>query len=128
MKRIAPDQITDRHILGIAKSLHAAPLDVRHLPSAIIAAIIKGDAVLFEFGHDSIAVVSKDDNRLTIDAADFSVFDRKELGRICQQLAAEMACDIVQTTVFDKRLADAIVAIGGKVESYDMTLTLETVL
>lgn len=128
MKRVTPAEITDRHILGIAKSLHAAPEDVRHMPRAIIAAIIRGDAVLFEFGHDSIAVVSKDDNRLTIDCADFSVFDRRELGKICQQLAAEMACDIVQTTVFDKRLADAIVAIGGKVESYDMTLDLGTVL
>lgn len=128
MKRVHHSEITDRHIQGIARSLHAAPVDVRHLPSAVMAAIVRGDAVLFEFGRDSIAVVSKDDNRLTIDAADFSVFDRRELGRICQQLAAEMACDIVQTTVFDKRLADAIVSIGGKVESYDMTLTLETVL
>lgn len=128
MKRILPSEIADRHILGIAKSLHAAPADVRHMPSSIMAAILKGEAVLFEFGHDSMAVVSKDDNRLTIDVADFSVFDRRELGKICQQLAAEMACDIVQTTVFDRRLADAIVSIGGKVESYDMTLALETVL
>lgn len=128
MRRVLPSEIGDRHILGIAKSLHAAPEDVRLLPSAIMAAIIRGEAVLFEFGHDSIAVVSKNDNRLAIDVADFSVFDRRELGKICQQLAAEMGCDIVQTTVFDKRLADAIVAIGGKVESYDMTLALETVL
>lgn len=128
MRRVSFTEMADRHIRGIAKSLHAAPEDVRHSPAGVIAAIVRGDAVLFEFGRDSIAVVSKDDNRLTIDCADFSVFDRRELGKICQQLAAEMGCDIVQTTVFDRRLADAIVAIGGKVESYDMTLELGTTL
>jgi hypothetical protein len=40
-------------------------------------------------------------------------------------LATEWACDTVETTCFDLRLAKAILKVGGKVESVTVTLAVE---
>jgi hypothetical protein len=55
-----------------------------------------------------------------------SIWDRTNLADVLRKLAADWLCDKVQTTVFDKRLADAIVSIGGAIESYDLVLEVGT--
>lgn len=117
--------VNQRHLQSLAGSLHAAPEDVRHDPKWIAEGLNSGALRLFEYDH-GILLVHREDDRLVIDAMEASIFDRQSLAAVLKRLAADWLCDKVQTTVFDKRLADAIVNIGGRVESYDLVLEVGT--
>lgn len=122
---IPPSLINQRHLQAIASSLHVCPEDARHDPVEFAQGLNAGHYRLFEYEH-GIFVVHRENNRLVIDAMEASIWNRNSLALVIKQLAADWLCDKVQTTVFDKRLADAIVSIGGVVESYDLVLDVGT--
>lgn len=125
IERIRPVDIKRWHLQALAASLHAAPPDVRHSEKAIMYRILSGEIHLYEVFTDGFLAVHKDDNRLVIDALSCRVLDRKKLAEAFRNLASQLGCDMVQTTVFDRRLADAIIKVGGKIESYDIVLDVE---
>lgn len=114
-----------RHLERVAESLLAAPADVRHSAADVMERLATGEWHLVEW-ENGLFIVHKEDNRLVIDATSCSVFQRKELAQALKRLAAGWLCDTIQTTVFDSRLADAIVNIGGQIESYDLVLRVGT--
>jgi hypothetical protein len=117
--------INQRHLEAVAKSLLAAPADIRLEVEDLVLGLKNGYYRMFEWDKGLI-IVHRFENRLVIDALTFSIFQRRQLATVLQKLAADWLCDKVQTTAFDKRVADAIVGIGGKVESYDLVLEVGT--
>ena len=118
-------QINRAHLQAIARSLQACPREIRHDANWLMNGLKEGALRLFEYDH-GILIVHHEDNRLVIDAMEASIWDRLELVEVLRRLAADWLCDKVQTTVFDKRLAGAIVSVGGRIESYDLVLDVGT--
>jgi len=118
------DNIGLKQINSLAKSLIVAPEAVRLDAMDLMNGLANGNMRMFEW-DGGLFVVHRDGKRLVIDAMDASIWQRRTLADELKRLAADWACDTVQTTVFDRRLADAIVGIGGKVESYDVVLEVE---
>jgi len=115
------DLIGRRQLEGIAASLLIAPEEVRLENKHVIEGLATGMYRLFDW-DGGLFIVHKDDNRLVIDAMQASIWKRKDLAKELKELATHWLCDTVVTTVFDRRLADAIVKIGGEIESFDVTL------
>lgn len=113
--------IGHRQLTEIAKSLLAQPEHCRLDKADIIDRLEAGTWRLFEW-DDGLFIVHREDEQLIIDAMTASIWDRLALAHDLKRLAADWLCDTVKTTVFDKRLADAIVKIGGRIESYDVIL------
>lgn len=115
------EQIGIRQLTEIAKSLLAQPEHCRLDKADIIDKLEAGFWRLFEW-DDGLFIVHTDNGQLVIDAMTASIWHRSLLADDLKRLAADWLCDTVKTTVFDKRLADAIVKIGGRIESYDVIL------
>lgn len=113
--------INERHLEGLARCLLIVPAEVRHDLGEVMKALKTGALRLFEF-DSGVLLVHREGDRLVIDAMEAKIWQRRELADVLRRLAADWLCDKVQTSCFDKRLADAIVAIGGRVESWDLTL------
>lgn len=115
------DDINAWHLKEIAKCLCAQPSEVRLAQTDVIDSLEKACSRLFEF-DGGLFIVRQDCGRLVIDIMTASIWKREELAHDLKRLAADWLCDTVKTTVFDRRLADAIVKIGGRIESYDLVL------
>lgn len=115
------EQIGLRQLTEIAKALLAQPEHCRLDKADIIDKLEAGVWRLFEW-DDGLFIVHQEDSQLVIDAMTASIWHRGLLADDLKRLAADWLCDTVKTTVFDKRLADAIVKIGGRIESYDVIL------
>lgn len=114
-------EIGSKHLRLLGECLNVAPEAVRMSARDLINGLRDRVLRLFEF-DDGLLVVHRDEKRLVIDALACSIWKREQLADTLRRLAADWECDTIQTTVFDERLADAIVSIGGKIESYDITL------
>jgi hypothetical protein len=114
--------IKGRHLAALAASLNACPEAVRPSARNLVQDLAADRSRLYELTADAIVVLSKQDNRLVIDAASMSIFDRLELIEGMAAICAEQQCDTIETTVFDSRLADAIKKVGGQVESITLVL------
>jgi hypothetical protein len=113
------------HIKGIAASLNAAPEAVRIAPEEIVDGLRSGSSRLFEWSN-GLLVVREERGRLHLDAIYTRFFQPKaKLVDAIRALAAHYRCDTIQTTCFDKRMADVIVGLGGQVESWTLTMPLE---
>lgn len=114
-------EIKERHVAAMLDSVNAAPaddvIDVGFLLQEILAERMR----LFEYDHGCM-VVTKRGKRLAIVTCTARIWRIKALAEDMKRLAADWECDIVETMVFDSRLADAIVKIGGQVESFVLTL------
>lgn len=119
------DQIGIRHLAAVAASLLAAPPDVRLDKADLIDRLQTGELRMFEWDKGLI-VVHQEEQRLVLDATSTRIWERRELAKALKRLAADWLCDTVQTTVFDRRIADAIVGVGGQIESYDVILRVGT--
>lgn len=114
-------EINAWHLRQIATSLLVAPEPVRPDERDFIQQLAAGSMRLFEFDN-GIIVVHTENGRLVVDAMSCSIWQRKALADDLRRLAADWLCDTIQTTVFDRRLADGIVKVGGRIESYDLIL------
>lgn len=113
--------ITDAQLRGIAASILAAPEDDRPDGLFVLSQLRRGVYRLFAWDC-GLFVVSKKDKRLVIELMSASIWNRKDLAADLKRLAADWECDIVETMVFDSRLADAIVKVGGEVEAFVVIL------
>lgn len=111
------------HLEQIAKSLLVAPPEVR--AKELLPRLQRKDLACFTW-PDGLMLIGKLDNRLLIEAMSASIWGRQDLAKDLRRLAADWECDTIQTTVFDSRLASAIVKVGGQIESYDMILPVGT--
>lgn len=130
MLRFVPfPEIDGVHLKMLAESLNACPEFHRPLGSDVIEDLQAGRAKMFEF-DGGILVLSVEEHNLTkqrrlmIDAwsGDGSIFHRVEAANDLRRIAADWQCDVIETLVFDLRLASAICSIGGRVESVCVTL------
>lgn len=126
-KWIAFEQIEERHVDWLSKSLLAAPEPDRPDVSDLLRSIMNRHALLFEFDC-GIALCTKIDKRLRIDAfaADRYHAVIKNLVADLRRLAADWECDTIVTFSFDPRLTSVIKHLGGSVESVTVTLPVET--
>lgn len=118
------EAVSLKHLTPIAVSLVAQPEHCRLDKADLIDYLEAGIWRLFEW-DGGLFIVHKEENRLVIDAMTASIWSRTQLAHDLKRLAADWLCDTVKTTVFDKRLADAIVKIGGRIESYDVILPVD---
>lgn len=128
---IAPLDITDEHMRLLAQSLNAAVAFDRISSWAVMDKILKSTAIMFSFG-DGIIVIEKRigaDNtaRLSIIAIAGEDFGLKIKGIIkdLKTIAAEWACDKIETMCYNPRLVAAIVKTGSKIESYNLVLEVD---
>lgn len=118
-------EINARHLKQIAEVLQAQPVAVRHTERDFIQLLAAGRIRLFEF-DEGIVCCHQDSGRLVIDATSCGKLGLAwKLLPDLKRLAADWLCDTIQTTVFKKQLADAIVKLGGRIESYDLVLDVE---
>ena len=115
------ESLTGDHLRAIAASINAAPADDQPCAKFIIEQLRNGNYRAFAY-ESGLVVVSKKANRLVLELMSASIWRRKDLASALRRLAADWECDTVETMVFDPRLADAIVKVGGQVESYIVTL------
>lgn len=119
-----PD-LTRQHIRLLAKSLLAAPEDVRMSVEYLTEELRERRMRAFSF-DGGLLVVHKEGKRLVIDALACDALGRCWLlDEWVKRLAADWECDTIKTTVFDERLARAIRKLGGRVESIDLVLSVE---
>ena len=117
------DAIRGRHLHALAESLNACPAAVRPSAKEMIEDLHANRTMLFET-EEGIVVLSKQDNRLCIDAATTTAWRCNKLAADLKRLAAEWQCDTIETTVFDSRLAAAILRVGAQVESTTLVLAV----
>lgn len=123
---IPPDRIDIEHLGGLALSVAAGPRAATEEAGAILDRLLKGQAQAFEFDCGMLVLENHRPRlRIVAWAGYGSIFLRRELADELRTIAAEWGCDIIETTVFDRRLADAIVTIGGECESYTVILKVE---
>jgi hypothetical protein len=115
-----------RHLVGLANSLLAAPADTRYDVDYIIEALTRGTMRLFDWPN-GLVLVSKRGQRLVLEGlwATRLLKDAITLADDLKRLAADWQCDTIETTCFDKRLARVIEKLGGRVESRTLTLAVE---
>ena len=120
------EAVDQRHIVGLANSLLAAPADNRPEPEEFLRAVMLGTMRLFEW-DGGMALVGVRDNRLVLYAfsADSIFFSARRLAEDLKRLAADWECDTIETTCFDPRLTCVIKRLGGRVESMTITLAAE---
>lgn len=129
LKFVPFDEIDSTHIRAIAESMTVCPEFHRPLADDVMADLKAGRAKLFAF-EDGLMILSVEqhnvsgERRLLIDAwsGDGSIFRRAEAASDLRRIAADWQCDVIETLVFDLRLASAICSIGGHVESICVTL------
>lgn len=126
--------IERRHLMALAKSVLQAPPEERDSPQEMLSLINVGASQLYE-SDDATVLVRKNGSTLMLDAlsCDFPVMGIADaaarysgLAQDLQKLAAEQECDKIKTTVFDPRLSSVIQHLGGRVESWTLTLPVES--
>ena len=115
------EDLTQDHLVQIARCQLRAPEDERPESKFIVEQLASGGFRLFTF-EGGLVICSKRGKRLVLEIMTASIWKRKDLADTFRKLATDWECDTVETLVFDSRLADAIVAVGGQVEHYCMTL------
>jgi len=123
---IPPSMFTEQCLRLLARSTLAAPDAVGEPAHDILARLHEGKAQAFCW-KDGLLVLEAHTPRLRIVAwaGDNSIFLRRELAEDLKKIAAEWRCDTIETTVFCPRLARAIARIGGEIESWTVTLSVE---
>lgn len=128
---IAPLDITDEHMRLLSRSLNAAVAFDRISSEAVMDKILKSTAIMFSFG-DGIIVIEKrigadNTSRLSIIAIAGKDFGLRIKGIIkdLKAIAAEWACDKIETMCYNPRLVAAIVKTGSKIESYNLVLEVD---
>lgn len=123
------EDMTEKHVRLLAESIAACPEFHRPLGADMLEDLRTGKAKMFEFDKGIMVLSVEEHNitkerRLMIDAwsGDGSIFCRVEAAVALRRIAAEWKCDVIETLVFDLRLASAICSIGGHVESVCVTL------
>lgn len=126
IRYVAFEDIDQRHIVGLANSLLAAPADNRVEPDDFVRAIMLGTMRLFEWDGGLILIGARD-NRMMIWALCTTHLprDAAQLAEDLKRLATDWQCDTIETTVFDPRLTCVIEKLGGRVESITLTLAVE---
>lgn len=133
MNRVLLEQMTDRHLEALARSLLEAPEDERDSPKEILQLIKAGTSQLFET-PDGLYLCRKVGNLLWLDALccyEQVAGVRETCNRFAtfledlRQLAADWQCDKIKTCAFDSRITSVIQHLGGRVESWTLTLALE---
>jgi hypothetical protein len=133
MRHIPFDQIAERELRLLARSVLEAPADERDSPQEMLSLIKSGVSHLFTI-DDGIVLCRKVDKTLMLDALccetstlGFAEAARRYSGLAedLQKLAAEWECDKIKTVVYTDRLASVIQHLGGRVESRTMTLAVE---
>lgn len=118
-------EINAWHLQHIAKSLQAMSASVRPSERDFVQQLAGGVLRLFEY-DGGIVVCHAENNILWIDATSCEKVTKVwKLLPWLKKLAADWLCDTIQTTVFSRQLADAIVKLGGRIESYDLVLGVE---
>jgi hypothetical protein len=128
---IAPLDITDEHMRLLTQSLNAAVAFDRISSGVVMDKILKSTAIMFSFG-DGIIVIEKrvgadSTSRLSIIAIageDFGL-KIKSIIKDLKAIAAEWACDKIETMCYNPRLVAAIVKTGSKIESYNLVLEVD---
>jgi hypothetical protein len=123
---VPPESFAQRHLIGLARSLLAAPADTRYDVDFIIEAVTRGTMRLFDWPN-GLVLVSKRGQRLVLEGlhATQLLKDAVPLTDDLKRLAADWQCDTIETTCFDKRLTCVIEKLGGRVESRTLTLAVE---
>lgn len=126
LKHVPPWAIEEQHLRLLLAGL-VAPLAVRPDPHDILRRVHAKQAQMYTFpqGLLVLEVHEREDNKallITAFAGPSAVFKRRALAQDLRRLAADWRCDTIETTVFDRRLSDAICSIGGKIESITVTL------
>lgn len=120
------EDVDQRHIVWLANSLLAAPIDERPESADFLRAVMTGTMRLFEFPQGCI-FVSASDGILMLQAfctdPGISMEACRNLRADLFRLAADWQCHTIKTICFDTRFASVIKHLGGQVQS--QTLILE---
>ena len=128
---VPPASIDAKHLEALAASLAKAPEFERLDGREVVRKLYGGNAHLFAFKGGLIVVEVRTgadgSKRLSIlgFAGKAAVWRLGELVAGLRKLAADWACDMIETCVYDLRLARAIERVGGSVESVNLMLRLE---
>lgn len=123
---IPPATLTEQCLRLLARSALAAPEGAGESAQELLQRLMEGKAQAYGFPTGMLVLENhKPRLRIAAWAGDRSIWLRVPLARELREIAAEWACDMIETTVFDLRLADAICRIGGKRESVTVTLSVK---
>lgn len=121
---IAPNVLSKAHAEAIKHSIHFAPKDSRYTLEAVVGWIADGSWKVFEFGDIGVLTVAISDNVLHVTSMSSSLgragYVARSLMEDLKRLAADWGCDTVETICYSPRHAQAIVRLGGKIESIQM--------
>lgn len=128
---VPPLNVTAAQVKLLQKSLDAAVLFERVELAAVLEKLLQKTALMFSFG-DGILVVEKrigmdNSSRVSIIAIagdDFGL-KIKSIIKDLKAIAAEWACDKIETLCYNPRLVAAIVKTGSKIESYNLVLEVD---
>jgi len=118
---IPPLQVTSEQLDMLEESYKAAPVWDRWTRLEIAEALLSGRCTLFDLGGKGIMMCSVRESNghrvLNMEAACAKGRFVRSWLQDMKRLAADWACDAIQTTAFDSRLARAIVLSGAQVEA-----------
>lgn len=128
---VAPLDVTAAQLKLLKKSLDVAVAFDRVKLSDVMKKLLQKTALMFSFG-DGILVVEKrigadDSSRVSIIAIagdDFGL-KIKAIVKDLKMIAADWACDGVETMCYNPRLVAAIVKTGSRIESFNLVLEVD---
>lgn len=132
LKYLPVEEISSWHLAGIGASFAVAPDGQKPTLGAVLANIDKGLWKLFTFSQGFVIVSIEKyagEKRLqvigTFEEAGKFGFLLPTLLKELKLLASNWGCDAVESTCYSQRQAQAIVKLGGEIESYNMLLKVK---